>query len=379
MATTLGNCLSFVVKAYDRASVNVALRTILLSDGTIACTDGTLYAQALLPKSATAAAPPAPVLVHADDVFSAVKSSYYQKLTQKDGGDAQLSYTAAGNLRMKIGKLSVIAKVRDAASFPIESAVNDGDELETFDLSTDSDFFTRLRALRDFCGTDATRAWTLGVRFEGASMYATNNVMLAMSPLPFDVGTGFTIPTSAIDAVIDLAPSPKMLVVPAHRGYATFAVSRRWWLRTACISVPWASESVNKLFATDLWQTFVPRRISDDVREAMAHIVATNELETAPVYITSRTVRSSIDDDEANNSTEIACDEADYQCAVSVATATRLLKHAVHADFSQYPQPVPFVGKFLRGISACYADAKMKARAAASTQQPASKKQRGNK
>jgi hypothetical protein len=265
---------------------------------------------------------------------------------------------------MKIGKMNVIAKTTDAAAFPVFGMVNEEDEkagVSVYDITSDPLFFEKLRVLRDFCGTDATRAWTLGVYFEGTEMYATNNVTIVVSPLLFDVGMpGFTVPTKAIDALLSLATLPTKLVVPQSNGYVAFAVSKSWWLRTTCINLPWSIDAARNFFDKNAWQSFSLKRIDDEMRVAISHISASLPQETSPIYIVDRNVSSSLDLDEQEEGTSIVCDTAAVRCALTSATATRIATHATHADFSQFPAPIPFLGKTIRGVSAVCLDKRIK-------------------
>lgn len=75
-------------------------------------------------------------------------------------------------------------------------------------------FLAMLRRLRPFVSADASRPWSLAVKVQGGSAYATNNVILARAPC--DVVGPVIIPSHAIDELLRIGKPPTAVKCGRH-------------------------------------------------------------------------------------------------------------------------------------------------------------------
>lgn len=94
-----------------------------------------------------------------------------------------------------------------------------------------------LRALRPFIGSDASRAWAMGILFEGGTLAATNNTTIATVTLPRQMKRAFILPAVAVDELLRLNLSPRGIAVDSQR--ATFFLPGDITLQTALVDGAW--------------------------------------------------------------------------------------------------------------------------------------------
>lgn len=116
-----------------------------------------------------------------------------------------------------------------------------------------------LRKLAPFIGDDATRRWACGVLLRDGFAYATNNVILARTPVSA-AAQDVIIPKQAVDEILRIGEEPELLIVDEQ------LLSLTWgerWLTTKTILDEWPN--VTAFFEPLSSPSTVPTTFAEDV------------------------------------------------------------------------------------------------------------------
>ena len=95
-----------------------------------------------------------------------------------------------------------------------------------------------LGALHPFIGEDASRPWSAAIKFQGASAFATNNVVLVEAQAGSTaIPSHLCLPSHAVDEVLRLGMEPLTLGVTANAVVIHYPGGV--WLRTALVEDQW--------------------------------------------------------------------------------------------------------------------------------------------
>lgn len=249
-------------------------------------------------------------------------------------GAITLHMTKAGRLAVKSGKFRAF----------VECLTDDTPMLEVFpegeEIDVGENFLAAIKALAPFMGVDASRPWSSGIMFKGASAYATNNICL----LEYWHGHGFpvsvNIPSVAVKEILRInKPPTKVRIQQGHSMSFYFEGDR--WLRTAVLATEWP-DSLPDLLAREGAPVDVPPELFDAI-------------DTLKPFLTDRQYVYFRDG--------AVCTEPETGIGVEVEVAgihngpcfhhsqiTLIRSVAKRVDFEAYPNPCKFDGDQLRGL-----------------------------
>lgn len=199
------------------------------------------------------------------------------------------------------------------------------------------------RALKPFVGVDASKPWAMGILLCQSSAFATNNICVAECWLgdPFPVVCN--VPDIAVDEVLNAGDDISQLQISDRA--ITFHYPDGRWVKTPLLSLEWPN--IPGLIG-QIWQDAQLAAIPPGTREACLKLG--NFCEPHKEHLFFRpfeisTTAKGIDDGGAVVEVNGLPDSGCYH----VAHINKLLAIATHADFTRFPDAVPFMGGMLRG------------------------------
>lgn len=252
-------------------------------------------------------------------------------------GTIALSMTPANKLAVKSSKFRSYVDCLDG-----EDAIFVEPEGEEIDLGPN--FMTGIKTLAPLMGIDASRPWSMGIKLQTGSMFATNNVMLAEYwhgvALPVDV----VIPSAAIDELLRIDEPPTRVQVTERSISFWFGENR--WMRTALVeATQWPVHRMQELFdASRGPQTELTPEFFEAVDTLKPFL---NEHGT--LYLSADRVSTSKEDGEGT-SIDVASTGVLEMQAYHQKHLALLGEVADTIDWTSYPRPCAFYGKGLRGV-----------------------------
>ena len=144
-------------------------------------------------------------------------------------GNPTLGVTDGGKLSIKRGSFKAYLSTLPSDSFPLDVVKGEPHPVPMM-------FLDVLKALRPFISKDASRPWSMGVRFSGRFCFATNNIVLARSPLDWDA-PDLILPAVAINALLEIKELPTSVYLEEHA--ATFEYNDGSWLKARTQAGEW--------------------------------------------------------------------------------------------------------------------------------------------
>jgi len=244
-----------------------------------------------------------------------------------------LGITEKGHLRIKSGPYKVYLGCLNVEDLPDHEP--QGDIIE-FD---GAQMLEAIEALSPFMGNDASRPWTNGVFLQGQSAFVTNNVCFAQywigSKLPFDVN----VPAQALKEMTRIGEPPTHAQVSPHS--ITFHYKDRRWVRSQLLeSEPWAK--LPQILEIESAPVAVPAALFDGLAALKPFMETGNR-----VYFAEGEIRTA---NEKNVGASYEVEGLHPEGIYNIKMLSLLGGVATHADFAQYPAPVPFFGGRLRGL-----------------------------
>lgn len=199
------------------------------------------------------------------------------------------------------------------------------------------------KKLQPFMGIDASKPWACGVLFRGMSAYVTNNVVL----IEYWLGTELplvNIPATIINEVIKHGAEPDHLLVTDSR--ITFMYEDGKWISSSLNALEWpAVETVINRPAG------IQRPFSEGFFSSVDKLLKFGD-ELGRCYFKGGLLATHTEHEFEGASAE--CSEVPDAGCYNLKQLSALAGVAVTADFTQYPQPVPFIGENLRGVIVGY-------------------------
>lgn len=141
-----------------------------------------------------------------------------------------LSMTATGRLSIKSGNFKAFIECIEGTDSHLEP---EGERIEI----NGEQLLKAFKAVQDFIGVDASRAWTMGVLLKGQSVFATNNVCL----VEYWIGENFpivvNIPRSAIAEIVRINEAP--LYCQIAEKSISFHYGEGKWIRSQLYESQW--------------------------------------------------------------------------------------------------------------------------------------------
>lgn len=267
------------------------------------------------------------------DVDCAPKAMPLVRAIQQCEEAVQLGMTNAGRLSVKSGKFrTYIECVEGVTPHPQP----DGDHV---DINGEV-LIDALTKLVPIVADDAARPWSNGVLFDGSSAFATNNVIVAEYWLGATFPKRICIPLHAVKEFLRIKKPPVRFqmsdsALTAHYEDGT-------WLRTNLIDTKWPD--VRKVIDKPLsGLTAVPETFFSDLAKLKPFMDNFNR-----VIFKDGVMRTHAEDVEEGAMSELSW--LQHNGTFSLPMLLKLEGVAEQMDLSQYPEPIAWTGKSLRGV-----------------------------
>lgn len=310
--------VAYLLKACEvceRGAAVGALRNLVFKDGKLFAFNGIYQYQAPSPLAASE-----DFSVSEDRVASALRAC---------GEEAELSVTA-DFLRIKNGPFTVrIKKIETVTALePIMLAANPKKK-------PPKGLLEAIRKVRPFMSSDASRPWSVAVQIDSGYAWATNNLALVRSPLPFK-STRIRIPGPALDFISDLPSIDRMdvddkgqIIIQSGDALVRFPQAQAEW------------PDMSKFFDA------MPATLPELPKEMMDAASKVAKFAGRFVSINEARMESKTDSIESEYEINFANSKGMY----SASLLSLILENATHADFSFYPAPIFFRGDGIEGTA----------------------------
>lgn len=202
-----------------------------------------------------------------------------------------------------------------------------------------------LTRLHPFIGEDASRPWACGLWACGRLLAATNNVVVALMPLPgrqrWPHLPGTILPKYAIDELMRIGQEPESLLVDANQFVAW--LPSKAWLRTSLVEGAWPTSPVDLI--QQLHQGAIFKAIPTTLKAAVEQI--------RPFCIDAKNPMVILEGDrictqQGDMSAEVRGFDFPNKCAFRIEPLLMVLTEATHADWTKFPR-VPWIGEKIKG------------------------------
>lgn len=250
-----------------------------------------------------------------------------------DADVMSLHLTANGRLRVQSGKFTAYIPTVDG---PVPHPKPSGTTV-AIDGAALLDAFNKLLP---FIGNDASRPWSNGILFKGASAYATNNVIAA----EYWIGVEFpplNVPLKAIKEVVRVDKHP--YAIQYDDNSVSFLYEDDRWIKTQLLDIKWPD--IESMFAR-MWKQ-PDTNISEDLMPGLEAIKPFLD-NTGWVYFRDGCLATlETDEDGAHYEVDGLPDRGCYKASMLL-----LLKDtATHIDLDGYPA-ASWAGDRIRGLIA---------------------------
>lgn len=268
------------------------------------------------------------------DLECCPKAIPFVKAVEACTDTAQLAMTASGKLTIRSGKFRAHVECLPLETFPVVGP-------EGVHVAIDGQLMPALKALYDFTAEDASRPWAAGVLLDGASAFATNNVILVEAWLGYHFPYRVNLPRFTIREMLRIGEEPVGMQLTADS--VTFHYSEDRWLRSQLNSIEWP-DIRGMLDNIPLKPDDVPV-VPDGLWEAL-DTLAPFVSDMGQLYIGPDVVRTATED---GASVEVPGMPV---CSYNHKMLAMLAGVAQRAAFASWPNPTAFYGERLRGLIA---------------------------
>lgn len=315
---TIASALKFAQGAVSKKDFVPALSHFQIANGRVTGYDGKLSLSA-------------PIAL---DLECCPKAVPFVKAVEACQDTAQLAMTDSGKLTIRSGKFRAHVECLPVETFPVV-------EPEGLPVAIDGELLPALKALYEFSAEDASRPWAAGVLLDGASAFATNNVILVEAWLGYHFPYRVNLPRFTIREMLRIGEEPVGMQLTAES--ATFHYSEGRWLRSQLNSTEWPDVR-GMLDRMPLSPEHVPP-VPEGLWEAL-DTLAPFVSELGQLFIGPDVVRTATED---GASVEVPGMPI---CSFNHKMLAMLEGVAQRADFAAWPNPVAFYGGRLRGLLA---------------------------
>lgn len=245
---------------------------------------------------------------------------------------ATMAMTPAGRLSIKSGKFRALIECVE------ESAVHVLPEGDFIDINGQAIVDT-FKVLEPFIGDDASRPWSNGVLFQGASAFATCNVVLVERWLGVNFPRNVVIPLAAVREVLRVGEPPTHAQC-TDKSF-TFHYSDGRWIRTQLLDHT-AWPDLNRILTRDA----KPVPLAEGMFDGLATIKPFADKEQR-VYFNGATMATHTTEEEG---ARMEVEGMDMTGVYAIDMLQLLQGVAKTADFTAYPGPCAFFGDLIRGV-----------------------------
>ncbi len=265
---------------------------------------------------------------HAAKLLAAVKAC---------PGTIGLTMVPSGRLSVRSGSFKSLVECLPDDD-PSMFVYPEGDSIELGE-----NFLEGINAVAPVMGIDASRPWAMGIKMQGGSFFATNNVMLVQywhgAQFPFDV----VIPAAAVNELIRIDEKPTRVQI-THNSISFWFGEKRW-LRTQLLE--------GGHWPTDRMDGILSASTGNQTPIAAEFIEAVGKLkpflgEAGSVYLHADKLTTSLNEDEGTTIEAPATGLVDPQ-AYHHQQLVILSEVAKTIDWTAYPRPCMFQNGPLRG------------------------------
>lgn len=251
------------------------------------------------------------------------------------GETIALHLASNGKLVVRSGSFKAHIECDDPKNFP---EVLPGGQ----SIKLDDSLLPALICLEPFIAEDASRPWACGVLFDGASAFATNNIVLMEYWLGFTFPGRINIPRSAIREILRIGVNPTRLQITDTR--LTFHYEDGRWISTALFEPQWPATAE----LLDRFLTASAESVTDEFWAALEQLRPfCDDLDRVYFCANAGALSTSPQPELEGTSVAVACPSAGIY---NVTQLLALRSIATKIGFDAYPQPVPFFGERTRGI-----------------------------
>jgi DNA polymerase III sliding clamp (beta) subunit (PCNA family) len=242
----------------------------------------------------------------------------------------QLHVTPAGKLAVRSGKFKAFVEclIEEFPDIPPSGEV----------IPLTGGILDPLKKLAPFIAEDASRPWARGILLDGQSAFATNNLILVEYWLGYNFPVRLNLPRAAVMELLRINEEPRLLQVDENS--CTFHFEGDRWLRSTVYATAWPD--IRKVLDIVGNLKKVPASLWEAITDLLPFTDDLGKIHLSPGLIETHIV------DGNGASTEVQGLEG---AGIFNAKQLLLLEKIVEKiDFSNYPQPCPFVGDRLRGV-----------------------------
>lgn len=308
--------LKFVAGAVAKKDLLPAMTHFVIEDGFVRSFNGTL-----------AICSPIPI-----DINCKPKALTLVKAIAQCKETATMAMTPAGRLSIKSGKFRALIECVEESPIHV---LPEGDILEI----NGTVLLECFKILEPFVGDDASRPWSNGILLQGASAFATCNVVLIERWLGVNFPKVVVIPLAAVREVLRVGEPPTH--AQCTENSFTFHYSDGRWIRTQLLDHT-AWPALDKI----LTRTSNPVPLVDAMFDGLATIKPFADKELR-VYFNGSTMSTHTTDEEG---ARMEVEDMDMNGVYAIDMVQLLQGVAKTADFTAYPGPCAFFGDMIRGV-----------------------------
>jgi DNA polymerase III sliding clamp (beta) subunit (PCNA family) len=220
---------------------------------------------------------------------------------------------------------------------PYSIPVTEGDRYEIPDK-----YRRAMTVVREFISKDASRPWAMGLLHSDNHLYATNNVILARTPLDWPPEYPvFGLPSFAVDEICRIASYVDLKYLWMSENMAMYEFEDDVWVRSVLYEAQWPDVANMIPDCSNL--PLIPKDFKDVTRD----LIPFNEDSKFPVVKYNGKVISTLEGNMvAQDELEVELSEASFHSVPLLM----ILNQATRLDLTPYPKPCPWSGTDIEGV-----------------------------
>jgi hypothetical protein len=258
-----------------------------------------------------------------------VPAERFLKAVDACDGEPTLNLTDGGKLTLKRKSFRATLPLGDHTTFPL--ATKSGELIEL-----GGGLLPALRLLRPFVSEDASRPWSTGILLRDGYAYATNNIALVRTPLPWGFGA-VNLPVYAVDELLRIGQEPTAIL--QDNSALVFELGDAW-LRAHLLMGEWPS--IETKFEGLTFGDPVPPLLTNAIDKILPFCPDPK----MPVIKFGENGVSTTEGDHSAAVGDIPLPDGSYRAEV----LQLVLGVATHVDFAAYPNPIGFSGNDIEGM-----------------------------
>lgn len=198
--------------------------------------------------------------------------------------------------------------------------------------------------LLPFVGVDASRPWAMGILLAGESAYATNNVIVTEYWLGSKFPAFVNIPSGIVEELVRI--DEELCFMQVAENSITFHYKDGRWVNSSLLALSWPN--IPNLFQ-QCWQDVQLSDVTPELQEACLKLTSFVDKDLGHLYFRGTDI-STTKGGIADGGAIIEMPGLPERGCYHVKHLNKVLEAADEADFSKYPEAVPFIGNNIRGM-----------------------------